>query len=66
MIKILKRQIAEDDKIIITEEGYLHALPVFDKEINEEDLQIPLEKWKIKQDELDILNLKMHDKIIKN
>ena len=55
-MKILKIEKFEQDKIVVTVEGYEHAQPVFNSNISEEDLKNELKKWKINQDEIDLLN----------
>ena len=46
-----------EDKIIVEVEGYPHAKPTFDAKISPEDLEVALKEWKIKQDEVDAINL---------
>ena len=45
--KILKKELFEDDFIVVTLEGYPHARPCFNKDITDEELNIKLEEWKI-------------------
>ena len=46
----------EEPKIVVTVEGYPHAQPVFPADTKPEDLKGLLEAWKIKQDEVDVIN----------
>jgi len=48
---------SDENKIIVEVEGYPHAQPVFDAKIKPEELEVKLKAWKIKQDEVDAINL---------
>lgn len=53
---ILKIEPYENDKIIVTVEGYPHAKPVFNANLSPDELQTALKEWKVRQDAVDAVN----------
>jgi aspartyl-tRNA synthetase len=56
ILKIEKTNMFGGEKIVVTVEGYPHAQPVFDANIDEKTLKEKLLAWKINQDEVDRIN----------
>jgi len=55
-MKIIKTDQWQDNKIIVTVEGFPHAQPVFDSNLTQEELQIKVDEWAIIQSEIDSIN----------
>ena len=62
-MKILKIETFEEDKIVVTVEGYPHAQPVFLADTKAEDLPALLKVWKVRQDAVDLINAQTKIKV---
>ena len=54
--KIENWNVGQEDKIIVTVEGYPHSQPIFPADTKPEDLPALLKAWAKNQDEVDAIN----------